>query len=107
MIEAKKLAYTDLAKYIGDPRGQKLPVKTLTSKEWAEQRAKLIDPAHANCDPKAGDLPPGSETTYLTVVDRDGNMVSLDPEQLRGIRFGDRRTRHRLRAAKSRRPVLA
>src|SRR5579863_8127771 len=76
-IEAKKLAYTDLAKYIGDPRGQKLPVKTLISKEWADQRAKLIDPAHANCDAKAGDLPPGSETTYLTVVDRDGNMVSL------------------------------
>jgi gamma-glutamyltranspeptidase/glutathione hydrolase len=77
MIEAKKLAYTDLAKYIGDPRKQKLPVATLLSKNWADQRAKLIDPAHANCDAKAGDLPPGSDTTYLTVVDRDGNMVSL------------------------------
>src|SRR4029077_15808590 len=32
---------------------------------------------HANCDAKAGDLPPGSETTYLSVVDRDGNIVSL------------------------------
>ena len=77
MIEAKKLAYTDLAKYIGDPRKQKLPVATLLSKNWASERAKLIDPQHANCDPKAGDLPPGSDTTYLTVVDRDGNMVSL------------------------------
>jgi len=77
MIEAKKLAYTDLAKYIGDPRKQKLPVATLLSKNWAIERAKLIDPQHANCDAKAGDLPPGSETTYLTVVDRDGNMVSL------------------------------
>jgi gamma-glutamyltranspeptidase/glutathione hydrolase len=77
MIEAKKLAYTDLAKYIGDPRKQKLPVKTLLSKNWAGERAKLIDPQHANCDTEAGDLPPGSETTYLTVVDRDGNMVSL------------------------------
>src|SRR5271168_790661 len=76
-IEAKKLAYTDLAKYIGDPRKQKLPVKTLLSKNWASERAKLIDPQHANCDAQAGDLPPGSETTYLTVVDRDGNMVSL------------------------------
>jgi gamma-glutamyltranspeptidase / glutathione hydrolase len=76
-IEAKKLAYTDLAKYIGDPRKQKLPVVTLLSKNWASERAKLIDPQHANCDAKAGDLPPGSETTYLTVVDRDGNMVSL------------------------------
>jgi len=77
MIEAKKLAYTDLAKYIGDPRKQKLPVATLLSKNGADERAKLIDPAHANCDAKAGDLPPGSDTTYLTVVDRDGNMVSL------------------------------
>ncbi len=77
MIEAKKLAYTDLAKYIGDPRKQRLPVATLLSKHWASERAKLIDPQHANCDAKAGDLPPGSETTYLTVVDRDGNMVSL------------------------------
>jgi gamma-glutamyltranspeptidase / glutathione hydrolase len=77
MIEAKKLAYTDLAKYIGDPRSQKLPVATLLSKNWAAERAKLIDPAHANCEAKAGELPPGSETTYLTVVDRDGNMVSL------------------------------
>jgi gamma-glutamyltranspeptidase / glutathione hydrolase len=77
MIEAKKLAYTDLAKYIGDPRRQKLPVSTLLSKNWAHERAKHIDPRHADCDAKAGDLPPGSETTYLSVVDRDGNMVSL------------------------------
>ena len=67
-IEAKKLAYADLAKYIGDPRKQKLPVTTLLSKAWAVERAKLIDPDHANC---------GNDTTYLSVVDRDGNMVSL------------------------------
>ncbi len=77
MIEAKKLAYADLAKYIGDPRGQKLPVKTLLSKEWAAERAKGIDPDHAHCDVEAGTLPAGSDTTYLTVVDREGNMVSL------------------------------
>jgi gamma-glutamyltranspeptidase / glutathione hydrolase len=88
MIEAKKLAYTDLAKYIGDPKNQKLPVTTLLSKEWAKQRAKLIDPEHANCDAKAGDLPPGSETTYLTVVDRDGNMVSLIQSNYSGFGSG-------------------
>jgi len=77
MMEAKKLAYADLARYIGDPRGQKLPVQTLLSKEWAAQRAKLIDPNHANCDVPAGNLPSGNDTTYLTVVDREGNMVSL------------------------------
>jgi len=77
MIEAKKLAYADLAKYIGEPRKQKLPVATLLSKEWAAERAKLIDADHAHCDVAAGELPGGSDTTYLSVVDRDGNMVSL------------------------------
>jgi gamma-glutamyltranspeptidase/glutathione hydrolase len=77
MIEAKKLAYADLAKYIGDPRKQKLPVTTLLSKQWAAERAKLIDADHANCAAAAGEIPVGNDTTYLSVVDRDGNMVSL------------------------------
>jgi gamma-glutamyltranspeptidase/glutathione hydrolase len=77
MIEAKKIAYADMARYIGDPRGQKLPVQTLLSKGWAAQRAKLIDSEHANCAVPAGNLPIGNDTTYLTVVDREGNMVSL------------------------------
>ncbi len=77
MIEAKKLAYADLAKYIGDPRKQKLPVATLLSKDWATERAKLIDPDHANCDVAPGIIATGNDTTYLSVVDRDGNMVSL------------------------------
>src|SRR6266446_2459657 len=77
MIEAKKLAYADLVKYIGDPRKQRLPAATLLSKEWAAQRAKLIDPEKANCDATAGEMPVGNDTTYLSAVDRDGNMVSL------------------------------
>jgi gamma-glutamyltranspeptidase/glutathione hydrolase len=77
MIEAKKLAYADLARYLGDPRGQKIPVATLISKPWAAERAKLIDPDHAACDSAAGEIAGGSDTTYLSVVDRDGNMVSL------------------------------
>jgi gamma-glutamyltranspeptidase / glutathione hydrolase len=87
-IEAKKLAYTDLAKYIGDPRKQKLPVATLTSKEWAAERAKGIDPDHANCNATAGQLPPGGDTTYLTVVDREGNMVSLIQSNYSGFGSG-------------------
>ena len=77
MIEAKKVAYADLLKYIGDPRKQKLPVSTLLSKGWAGQRAKQIDSDHANCEVVAGEIPAGNDTTYLSVVDRDGNMVSL------------------------------
>jgi len=77
MIEAKKLAYADLKRYIGDPRGQKLPVEKLLSKQWAAGRAKQIDEQHANCDVNGGEMTVGNDTTYLTVVDRDGNMVSL------------------------------
>jgi len=77
MIEAKKLAYADLKKYIGDPRGQKLPMEKLLSKDWAALRAKQIDEQRANCDVNGGEIAVGKDTTYLTVVDRDGNMVSL------------------------------
>ena len=77
MIEAKKLAYADLKRYIGEPHGQKLPVETLLSKQWAAQRAKLIDEQKANCNVSAGEMAGGTDTTYLSVVDRDGNMVSL------------------------------
>jgi len=76
-IEAKKLAYADLKRYVGDPRGQKLPIAELLSKTRAAERAKLIDMDHANCNPTAGELPTAGDTTYLTVVDREGNMVSL------------------------------
>jgi gamma-glutamyltranspeptidase/glutathione hydrolase len=75
-IEAMKLAYADLGRYNADPRFAKIPVKGILSKEYARQRAKLIDPAKANCDVAAG-APPFSDTTYLSVVDRDGNIVSL------------------------------
>jgi len=75
-IEAMKLAYADLHRYDADPRFAKVPVKGLLSKDYAKERAKLIDPNKANCEVGAG-APPASETTYLTAVDRQGNIVSL------------------------------
>jgi gamma-glutamyltranspeptidase/glutathione hydrolase len=75
-IEAMKLAYADLARYNADPRFAKIPVAGLLSKEYAKQRARLINPQKATCDPDAGH-PPASDTTYLTAVDREGNIVSL------------------------------
>jgi gamma-glutamyltranspeptidase/glutathione hydrolase len=75
-IEAMKLAYADLERYNADPRLAKIPVKGMLSKEYARQRAQLIDPGKANCAVAAG-TPPTSDTTYLSVVDREGNIVSL------------------------------
>jgi gamma-glutamyltranspeptidase / glutathione hydrolase len=75
-IEAMKLAYADLERYNGDLRFAKVPVKGILSKDYARARAKLIDPNKANCEVAAG-APPFSDTTYLSVVDREGNVVSL------------------------------
>ena len=75
-IEAMKLAYADLHRYDADPRFARIPVSGLISKEYARERAGLINPDQAKCEPAAG-KPPASETTYLSVVDRDGNIVSL------------------------------
>ena len=74
-IEAMKLAYADLLRYNGDPRFAKVPVKGLLSKDYARERAKQIDPNHANCDVAYG--MPHNDTTYLTAVDKEGNIVSL------------------------------
>jgi gamma-glutamyltranspeptidase / glutathione hydrolase len=75
-IEAMKLAYSDLARYNADPRFAKVPVKGLLSKEYAKTRSRLIDPTKANCEVQSG-APPISDTTYLSVVDREGNIASL------------------------------
>jgi gamma-glutamyltranspeptidase / glutathione hydrolase len=85
-IEAMKLAYADLERYNADPRFAKVPVKGLLSKEYAKDRAKLIDPDHANCDVAYGT--PSSDTTYLTAVDRNGNIVSLIQSNYEGFGSG-------------------
>jgi gamma-glutamyltranspeptidase / glutathione hydrolase len=74
-IEAMKLAYSDVHANVADPRTHDTPVAQLLSKEYARKRAAKIDPNRANCEVKAGE-PVGSNTTYLTVVDKDGNIAS-------------------------------
>jgi len=76
MIEAKKLAYEDRAKYYADPDFFKTPVARLISKGYAATRAPLIRPDRANERPSAGE-PGEADTVYLTVVDKDRNAVSL------------------------------
>jgi gamma-glutamyltranspeptidase/glutathione hydrolase len=89
MIEAKKIAYADMLRYDADPRFAKIPVEGLNSKAFAAERAKLIDPTRANCSVPAG-TPPGTDngTTYLSVVDKDGNMVSLIESNYSTVGFG-------------------
>jgi gamma-glutamyltranspeptidase / glutathione hydrolase len=86
-IEAMKLAYADLARYNADPRFAKVPVDGLLSKDYAKQRAALINPQKADCETDAG-RPPVSDTTYLTAVDREGNIVSLIQSNFSGFGSG-------------------
>ena len=76
LIEAKKLAYEDRARFYADPAFNDLPVDELISKEYAAGRRALIDSSKAAKSYKPG-LPDEGDTIYLTVADKDGNMVSL------------------------------
>jgi gamma-glutamyltranspeptidase / glutathione hydrolase len=75
LVEAKKLAYTDLYTYNGDPKFGKVPIGAILSKEHAASLCGKIDPNKAGTPGVAGGLEGG--TIYLTTADRWGNMVSL------------------------------
>jgi gamma-glutamyltranspeptidase/glutathione hydrolase len=88
-VEAKKLAFEDRAKFYADPSFADVPVAGLISKEYADARAKLIDPHRAARRYGAGNpaLHEG-DTIYLTTADSEGNMVSLIQSNYRGMGSG-------------------
>ena len=78
LTEAKKLAYEDRAKFFADPEFNNIPLETLLSDAYAAERRNLIDLNKAADSYPAGDMEiETGNTTYLTVADKDGNMVSL------------------------------
>ena len=89
MLEAKRLAYEDLAKWYADPAFVKIPMKGLLSDAYADARRKLIDLSHANPNIGPGDprLYDG-DTIYLATADKDGMMVSLIQSNYRGTGSG-------------------
>jgi gamma-glutamyltranspeptidase/glutathione hydrolase len=89
MIEAKRLAYEDLARYYADPDFSPAPIKWLISDKYAAERRALINAKHAlkNIGPGEPKLKDG-DTTYLTVADKDGMMVSLIQSNYRGMGSG-------------------
>lgn len=89
MIEAKKLAYADMLRYDADPKFATIPLAGLLSKPFAAERARRIDATKANCSVPHGTPPgAGADTIYLSVVDRDGNMVSLIQSNYASVGFG-------------------
>ena len=113
MIEAKKIAWADRAKFYADPEFAKIPLAGLLSKEYAAERRKLIDPGHAAKAVEAG-VPPANgaesqatreplqdsaatpkrspvddgDTIYMCTADDEGNMVSLIQSNYRGMGSG-------------------
>ncbi|MSV28328.1 MAG: gamma-glutamyltransferase family protein, partial [Bryobacterales bacterium] len=79
-IESMRIAYTDLRKYVSDPRFIKVPVDQMLSKDYARRRAAGIDADRAQCKTEPGDLGVSGgvsgNTTYLATVDADGNVAS-------------------------------
>jgi len=77
-IEAQKLAYEDLRRYVADPHFAQVPTGGIISKSYGKERAALIKAEEANCSPAPGKPPlTAGDTIYLSVVDREGNIVSL------------------------------
>jgi gamma-glutamyltranspeptidase/glutathione hydrolase len=85
--EAKKLAYEDRAKFYADMDFNEIPVDYLISKEYARERAELINSSRAARSYPAGKLKDG-DTIYLTVADEEGNMISLIQSNFRGMGSG-------------------
>ena len=93
MIEAKKLAYADMLRYVGDPRFSEIPVAQMLDKSRAPARAALIEMSTAKCSVQPSRFDgitdsQGNDTIYLSVVDKDGNMVSLIQSNYAGFGSG-------------------
>ncbi|MGB5334196.1 MAG: gamma-glutamyltransferase family protein, partial [Woeseiaceae bacterium] len=89
LVEAKKLAFEDRAKYYADMDFVDVPVARLISKDYADERRQLISPSAASKSLPAGDAKlENGDTIYLTVADSDGNMVSLIQSNYRGMGSG-------------------
>ena len=77
LIEAKKLAYADLARYVGDADHLTIPPEKMLSAAFINERRAHLDDAHAQARVDPGPAQTSSETIYLTAADSAGNMVSF------------------------------
>jgi gamma-glutamyltranspeptidase/glutathione hydrolase len=87
-IEAKRLAYEDRARYYADPHFAKIPYEFLNSKSYAADRAKLIKLDSILTPIHPGQAPSHGDTTYFTVSDKDGMMISQIQSNFRGMGSG-------------------
>ena len=90
MVEAKRLAFEDVARYYADPAFADIPFDSLLSEAYGKERFALIDPRRATPEFGPGEpkLEGEGDTTYLAVADADGMMVSLIQSNYRGMGTG-------------------
>ena len=88
MIESMKLSFSDLYEYITDPTFENVPVDGLLSTEYAKIQSNRINPNQAMSNPSAGNPRLGDDTIYLSVVDKDRNVVSFINSLFHGFGSG-------------------
>ena len=86
--EAKRLAYEDRARYYADPHFAEIPISWLNSKAYAAERAKLIRPDRIWTPVHPGQAPSHGDTTYFSIADATGMMVSMIQSNFRGMGSG-------------------
>lgn len=87
-VEAKRLAFEDRARWFSDPAFAEIPVEWLNSKAYAAERARLIRPDRPMARAFPGEAPHQGDTTYFSVADADGMMVSWIQSNYRGMGSG-------------------
>lgn len=88
MVEAKKLAFEDRAKFYADPDFSSIPLDKLLSKDYAKERRALIGDRAARAVKAGMEILEDGDTVYLTTADSEGNMVSLIQSNYRGMGSG-------------------
>lgn len=77
LVECMRLGFSDAQQWVADPAMVDLPLAQLTSEAYINRRREAIDLRRAASEVTFGELPTGNDTTYLSVVDSDGNACSF------------------------------